>query len=164
MLYFIICTCRVIICTCACMFCNFYLSVLWSLLVNAAGNTFPNSTMKYLEKVWNLFKVNSEDTRGTSMFLNVSMSMRSFWWNSCIWICFSIYTSIIYFIWYTARYMMRWTRAPRNVTGSTKLWRAQCSPELAFRSTDFRVPENLIFPALLTVKLLHDFDLVKTRN
>ena len=47
------------------------------MLVNADGNTYPNSTMKYFKKRY-LFKVNNEDTRGTSMFLNVSMSMRSF--------------------------------------------------------------------------------------
>ena len=35
-----------------------------------------------------------------------------------------------------------------NVTRSAKLRGAQRSPELAFRSTDFRVPENLIFLAL----------------
>ena len=58
---------------CAWMFHNFYLSLLWSLLVNAASNTSPNLTMKYKEKVWNLFKVNNEDTRRISMFLNVSM-------------------------------------------------------------------------------------------
>ena len=69
-----------IICTCACMFRNFYLSVLGSLLVHAAGNTFPNSTMKYYEKLWNFFEVNKEDTNGTSVFLKISMSLRSFWW------------------------------------------------------------------------------------
>ena len=35
-----------------------------------------------------------------------------------------------------------------NVTRSAKLWGAQRSPELALRSTNFRSPENLIFPAL----------------
>ena len=40
------------------------------------------------------------------------------------------------------------TRLPSIVTGSTKLQGVQRSPELAFRSTDFRVSENLIFPAL----------------
>ena len=63
---------------------------------------------------------------------------------SCSWICFSIYLSIICFIWCT----MRWTHVPLNVTRSTKLEGAQCSPEIAFRSMDFRVPENIIFPAL----------------
>ena len=43
---------------------------------------------------------------------------------------------------------MRRTRVPPNVTRSTKLGGAQRSPEPAFRSTDFRVPEILIFPAL----------------
>ena len=36
-----------------------------------------------------------------------------------------------------------------NVTRSTKLRVMQCCPELAIRSTEFRVPENLIFPALI---------------
>ena len=35
-----------------------------------------------------------------------------------------------------------------NVKRSAKLRGTQRSPELAFRSTDFRVPENLIFLAL----------------
>ena len=43
---------------------------------------------------------------------------------------------------------MRQTLLLRNVTRSTKLRGAQRSPELALRSTDFRSPENLIFPAL----------------
>ena len=43
---------------------------------------------------------------------------------------------------------MRRKRLPSNVTRSVKLRGAQRSPELAFRSTDFRLPENLIFPAL----------------
>ena len=38
-----------------------------------------------------------------------------------------------------------------NVTMSTKLQDAQRSPELTFRSTDFRVPENLIFPGVCGV-------------
>ena len=45
---------------------------------------------------------------------------------SCIWICFKCYFSIIYFIWYMARYTMRQT----PVTRST-------SCKLAFKSTDF---------------------------
>ena len=40
------------------------------------------------------------------------------------------------------------THVPRKVTRCTKLRGAQRSPELALRSTDFRTPENLIFPAL----------------
>ena len=43
---------------------------------------------------------------------------------------------------------MRQTHVPPNVTRSTKLGNRQHFPELAFRSTDFHVPENLIFPAL----------------
>ena len=44
---------------------------------------------------------------------------------------------------------MRRTRVPPNTTRSTKERGAQRSPELAFKSTDFCVPENLIVPALL---------------
>ena len=43
---------------------------------------------------------------------------------------------------------MRLTRVPFKVTRSTKLQGAQHSPDLGLRSTDFRAPENLIFPAL----------------
>ena len=68
---------------------------------------------------------------------------------SCTWISFNIYLSIINFIWYPVRYIIRRTSTPPNVTRSTKLWGTQCFPDFAFRSTDLRVPENLIFPALL---------------
>ena len=47
--------------------------------------------------------------------------------------------------------MMRQTRVPPNVTRSTKLQGIQYSPELALRTMDFHVPENLIFPALENV-------------
>ena len=50
---------------------------------------------------------------------------------------------------------MRRTRAPRKATRCTKLRGAQRSPELALRSTDFRAPENLIFPALILRQCLH---------
>ena len=43
---------------------------------------------------------------------------------------------------------MRRTCVPPNFTRSTKLQCAQSSPEVAFRSTNFRAPENQIFPAL----------------
>ena len=69
---------------------------------------------------------------------------------SCMWICFNIYLSIIYFIWCMVRYTMRRTHVPPNVTRSRILWGPQRSPELAFRSTDFCVAENLIFPALFS--------------
>ena len=72
-------------------------------------------------------------------------------WYSCTWIWFNIYLPVIYFIWYTVRYTMRQTGVTTNVTRSTKLWGAQCSPELSFRSTGFCVPENLLFPALMYV-------------
>ena len=40
---------------------------------------------------------------------------------------------------------MRRTRVHPNATRSTKLRGTQRSPENAFRTTEFRVPENLIF-------------------
>ena len=43
---------------------------------------------------------------------------------------------------------MRRTGVPGKVTMSTKLRGTQRSPELALGSTDFHVPENLIFPVL----------------
>ena len=108
--------------------------------------------------MWNISKVTNEDTRGTSMFLIVSMSMRSFWWIQLYLNLFQYLSSIIYFIWYVASYMIRQTCVPPNVTRSTKLWGVQRSPELAFRSTGFRVPENLIFPALYAdEKLFHSW-------
>ena len=48
---------------------------------------------------------------------------------------------------------MRRARVLSEVTRSTKLQGAQRSPELGLRSTDFRAPENLIFPALPLGKL-----------
>ena len=39
---------------------------------------------------------------------------------SCTWICFNIYLSIINFIWYMARYMMRQTCVHPNTKRSTK--------------------------------------------
>ena len=47
-----------------------------------------------------------------------------------------------------ARYLMMQTQVPPNITRNTKLHGAR-SNELAFQSTDFCVPENLIFPAML---------------
>ena len=55
------------------------------------------------------------------------------------------------------RYTVRQTLVPRNVTMSTKLRGAQRAPELPLRSTKFRSPENLIFPAL-TTDLLQPLD------
>ena len=65
-----------------------------------------------------------------------------------------LHLSIIYFIWCTTRYMIRWTHVPCKVTRSTKLRGAQQSPELGLRSTDFRAPENLICPALVNFPLI----------
>ena len=45
-------------------------------------------------------------------------------------------------------YTMRRRRVPCKVIRCAKLRGAQRSPELGSRSTDFRAPENLIFPAL----------------
>ena len=67
---------------------------------------------------------------------------------SCTWICFNICLSIIYFIWCTASYTMKQTCLPQNIKRSTKLRGAKRSPELTFRSMEFHIPENLIFPAL----------------
>ena len=50
--------------------------------------------------------------------------------------------------------MMRQTHVPPNITKSTKLRCAKSSPELAFKRMDFRVPENLIFPALKNGQIL----------
>ena len=80
--------------------------------------------------MWNLFKVNNEDTRGMSIFLNVSMSMRSIWWIQLYLNFFQHYLSIIYFIWYTARYMMRQTCVPPNITRCTKLRGTQCHKKI----------------------------------
>ena len=82
------------------------------------------------------------------MFLNVSMSIRSFWWMQ---LCLNLFQhlSLIYFIWCTARYNWIKTPVPTNNTRSTKLRDAQRSPELVFRRTDLLLPENLIFPALI---------------
>ena len=106
--------------------------LLWFSLADAAGKSNRQHFSKF----------NNEDTRGTSMFLNVSMSIRSFWWMQ---LCLNLFQhlSSIYFIWCTARY--NWIKAPvpTNNTRSTKLRGAQRSPELVFRSTDL-LPENLI--------------------
>ena len=50
------------------------------------------------------------------------------------------------------KYPVRQTLVPRNVTRGTNLRGTQSAPELALRSTEFRSPENLIFPALPTRK------------
>ena len=61
-----------------CMFRNFYLPVLRSLLAKVAANTFPNSTMKYKEKVWHLFKVINEDTRECQSGRSVQLYLNLF--------------------------------------------------------------------------------------
>ena len=93
---------------------------------------FPKFNNKILRKGVDLFKVNNEDTRGMSIFLNVSMSMRSIWWIQLYLNFFQHYLSIIYFIWYTARYMMRQTCVPPNITRCTKLRGTQCHKKYTF--------------------------------
>ena len=58
------------------------------------------------------------------------------------------------------RYTMRQTRVTPNIKMSTKLQGSQRSPELGFRTTDFRVPKNLIFPVLAIITD-QSFDLYK---
>ena len=59
---------------------------------------------------------------------------------------------------------MRQTHVPPNDTRSTKLQGTQCSPELAFRSADFHVPENLIFqPCVHTSNLAAKSDLISLK-
>ena len=72
-------------------------------------------------------------------------------WYSCNWICFSIYLSIVYFIWYTTKYTTRCSRVLPNITRSTQLRGTQRSPEIAFKSTDVLVPDILILLALKSV-------------
>ena len=69
---------------------------------------------------------------------------------SCTRIYFNIYLCITYFIWFMTSYTMRRTCVPRKVRRSTELRGVRRSPELFARSTDFRVPELLIFPVLST--------------
>ena len=52
---------------------------------------------------------------------------------------------------------MKQTCVLPNATRSTKLRGAQHSPKLAFRSIDFCLPENLIFPALVKNVFLQRF-------
>ena len=49
---------------------------------------------------------------------------------------------------------MRETCVAPTVKPSTKLRGAQRFTELAFSSTDFRVPDNLIFPALFNANFV----------
>ena len=65
-------------------------------------------------------------------------------------IYFNIYLCITYFIWFMTNYTMMWTCVPRKVRRNPKLRGVRRSPELFARSTDFRVPETLIFPAKST--------------
>ena len=103
--------------------------------------------MKYYEKVGNLFKVNNEDTRGTSMFLNVSVSVRLFWWIQLYLNLFQHLSFHDLFHLVHSEVHNKGTCVPPNVTRSTKLQQAKHSAELLFRSMDFCVPENLIFLA-----------------
>ena len=68
---------------------------------------------------------------------------------------------------------MRWTYVTRKVARCTKFWDAQRSPELGFRSRDFREPKNLIFSALtksnfvfcfFATKITFKFELFQKKN
>ena len=74
---------------------------------------------------------------------------------------FITYLSTTYFIWSMARYTMRQARVLSKVTRSTKLQGAQCSPELGLKSTNFRAPENLIFLALISMRIYHNLKLIR---
>ena len=113
---------------------------------------FPKFNNEILRKGVESFQ--SYQWRRTPMLLNVSMSMRLFWWIELYLNLLQLFLSIIYLIWYIVRYTMRSICTPPNVIKSTKLPGAQHSPELAFRSTDFHVPKNIIFPALNFIVLL----------
>ena len=77
---------------------------------------------------------------------------------SSTWIYSNIFLSVVHFIWCTARYMVRQTLVPCNVTRSTKLRGALHSPELVLRSMEFQSPENLIFPALYKILKTQDVE------
>ena len=62
----------------------------------------------------------NEKNKGTLCFLVFSCQWSRSGKCSCTWICFNIHLSIIHFIWYKARYTMRGTDVPPNVTRSTK--------------------------------------------
>ena len=105
------------------MFHNFYLSALWSLLVNAASNTFQIQQ-------WNTKKrcriLKNEDVGGINKWRhqrNVMFLMYPCQWvhtAGCkTWNCFNMYLSKIYFIWYTARYTMGQTCVTLNITRDT---------------------------------------------
>ena len=82
------------------------------------------------------------------MFLNVFMSVRSFWW---IQLCMNLFQHLSLNNLFHLVHGEVHTEAkpvPPNVTKNTKLQGVQHSPEVAFRNTDFCVPENLIFPTL----------------
>ena len=59
-------------------------------------------------------------------------------------------------IWCTVSYILKQTLVPCNVARSIKLRGAQRASELALRSTEFRSPENLIFPILTGVNDLQN--------
>ena len=128
----------------------------WSGRKNHLGKKVPSDTMillftsaillafaqcqNELERL-NIFKVNNEDLMSPCRWDHSGGY-------SCTWICFNIYLSKIYFIWCTERYTLKRIHVTLKVKRSTKLWGAQRSSELAFRSMGFCVPEDLILPAL----------------
>ena len=87
-------------------------------------------------------------TSGDVLQCNYTVRERKSTEYSCTWIYLIIFLSIVYFLWRIARHSVRQTLVPHKVTRSTKLWGAQRAPEFALRSTEFRSPENLVFPAL----------------
>ena len=86
-------------------------------------------------------------TEEHQFFLVFSCHWGRFGGYSYTWIFFNIYLSTIYSISYMVRYTKKQKCVPPNITRSTKLWDAQRSSELTFRSKDF-VPESLFFPVL----------------
>ena len=133
-----------------CMFCNFYLAVLWSLLVNAASNTSQIQQWNTQKRCGNFSKLLTMKTsEECQCFLMTPCQWGCSVRYSCTWISFNTYLSIIYFIWWTVRYTMRQTCVPPNILRSTKLWDTQHSPELAFehrlsctRKPNFSSPVN----------------------
>ena len=82
------------------------------------------------------------------MFLNAYMSLRSFWW-------IQLYVNLFEHLSFHNLFHLghdevhdEANMCTSKVTRSTKLRGAQRSFELTFRSTDFHVPENLLFPSL----------------
>ena len=91
-------------------------------------------------------------TSGDVLKCNYTVRERKKHWIQLQLNLFKHFSFIVSFIWCTVRYTVRQTLVRRNVTRGTKLQGVQRAPELVLRSTEFRSPENLIFPALLRLK------------